>query len=277
MALYKLTLVFEYEGYGWTESYVINLAGTPLPGVVFANLAVPLINARIPLLAQDCFLTFARLSTINVPFQVYTVFQNLQGQYGADTAFPNTALKIRFTQQAAGPEKTLFMRGIPFSIINAGNYTPTAQWQKSFGAYGTILAGTNNNVWGWYGVQSKVSSTLVSYTQNVVPPAQFQVNIESTTAVFTVPQVGTKRIVRLAGVNGKSELNGTQVVTVTSPTSCLTKDRFGVIPYSFGGTISNPTYGFSAFLNFGAEQIVSRKAGRALFLERGRQPNRART
>jgi hypothetical protein len=64
---------------------------------------------------------------------------------------------------------------------------------------------------------------------------------------------------------------------VQSATTILTKDQIAVAPFLIPGKIEYPLFGFIAMLTGTIERPITRKAGRELFLERGRAPRRART
>jgi hypothetical protein len=273
MAIYKVTLVFSSQGYGWTEGYFIQSSATQ-PSVVFAQNAQQLVALRLAMLGQGAFLNYVRVSTVLTPFFVSTnEIQNAEGLYNVSAAFPNTALLIRFSGLQAGPQKNLFLRGVPYTIIGPdGQFKSNATWLRAYNAWKGYISGPNNSLWGWYGVQNNVKSNLTTYVQD---PDSFLVSVTVRDPIFTAP-IGTKQNVRFTGVNGKSELNGTWPVTVVSTTTVKTVKPFGVVPYVHGGyaTVFAHTFTFNASTQ--EQRIMTRKAGRQLFLEHGRQAARIR-
>jgi hypothetical protein len=230
------------------------------------------------MLGNTAQLQYLTISTLNVPFAAQTFpLPNLTNPNNVSSAFPNVSLLQRCYQTVAGPAKSIFLRGFPYTIISGGQYKPTDQWNQQYQPFVSFLTNTQNGQWGWYGVQSKATSLISGYIQNTQPPGQFQVLVTSVNPVFLGLAVGSKQKVRFTAINGKSELNGEQVVYVQSPTTVLTKDQFGVIPWSHGGSVSVQTLGFNTFLSIKPIRIMTRKAGKQLFLEVGRRSVRPRT
>jgi hypothetical protein len=294
MPAYKVTMVFGMSGQGWTESYTYNTPATLPLLQVYNNFAVPLINARIAILTSAATITYCRISTQFVRWSAQIFDVSLTGTYGSNAAIgaalvqgviPNLALLVRCYPVAPGPGKSVFLRGLPYTVCTPNGYNPNGFWKKMIQAFFAVLTGGGQGTgWGWIGVTelSQIRCPVLTYAQIPQAPNQFQVNITFSVnaagqSIFAGQPVGTKGYVRLSGINGKSELNGTQVVIVTGDLTCMTKDQFGVVPYNHGGTGLSNTYSFTPIGSCSDERLVSRKAGRTLFLERGRQPNRART
>jgi hypothetical protein len=274
---YKFTYYFASQGYGWTESYEKSQPAASSLWDLWTGYGITLGNLRLNMLGNTSVMTYCRVSQVGTRFaaQVFKIFKT--GLYGAASAFPNMALLMRCWQTAPGPGKSIFLRGIPYTIITAGEYTPTAQWSQAGNMWINYLTNSQNGYWGWIGAQTSVSSLLTGYAQNVNPPLQWQVVVSTKDPIFQGLAQNTKVLVRFSGINGKSELNGSQVCYVQGPSSVLTKDQFGVTPYVWGGRCELPTFGFNTFNVIQAERLMTRKAGAIAFLERGRARVRAKT
>jgi hypothetical protein len=277
MPVYKATLIFTAEGYGWTESYYLSNGQGGTLQTVYQQFIQPIVGLRLAMLATDVQLAYVRLGIVGTPFAVQLFTIGVQGQYPTTAVMSNLALLIRFSPTTPGAGKSLFLRGIPNTIVTAGNYTPTAQFTSAYTQWKQALTNPFGPVFGWMGVLSKLTSQITTYTQATQVPNIYQVTVLIANPIIPVGVVGTKGLMRFTGINGKSELNGKQVGYFTSTTSFLTKDQFGVIPYSHGGTATYEFYGFIQAGNTTAERIMTRKAGRELFLERGRAAVRVRT
>lgn len=273
MALWKVTMIFSDQGYGWSESYYLNLSSPQTPQSVYALYGQPLSNVRLPITGNSTALDFVRVSQVNVPFAAIAFRDGRMGTYNVASLFPNVALLVRAQQVAVGPQKNIFMRGLPYTIVKAGEYAPPDVFNGPLKAFFNYLAPPQGLLWGWLGVTSKVSSPVTGYTVTL----GFQVVVTTLNPIFPVTTPPARISVRFTGINGKSELNGQQVVTCTNATTCQTVDQFGVIPYTHGGKVTVQTKSFVPFNSFVDERINTRKAGRIAFLERGRAAVRAKT
>jgi hypothetical protein len=283
MPNYKVTLVMGWGEYGWTESWYLNSPTTLTPLTIFNQFASQLGAYRQALLCTGADIEYVRIATVGVPFAVQTFPFNsfANNNFGSPGVSPFVALLLRCTPAAVGPNKNVFFRGIPDNQLGSQSYLPTVAFTKALNQFiNYLLTAQNNSVWGWWGVQSKTSAPVTNYV-----PAQTGYQQLITTGpvpttglpLFQGVNPGTKVRVRYSGINGKSELNGTQVVIVQTPNTALTKEAFGVVPFNKQGNCEFPTYGFSTLSAINAERITERKPGRPLFASRGRQANRAKT
>jgi hypothetical protein len=281
MASLKIVLAFTNLDQGWTETYYVN---NPVPGNLqsqFNAYAVPLVNLRLPLLSNNCKLTFVRISLVGIPFAVQTFELQDPGTYIANAAVPNVAILLRFYPTVAGPAKALYLHGFPATCLDNGAYRSTFQFATALQALSNFLtAGSQGATWGWIGVNqsTKRKAPMLGYLAGL----GFQIVLTFSplvdgTEIFAGLPFGLRTRVRLSGVNGKSELNGVQTVLISGANTCQTAFQFGVLPYTHGGFgVYEPT----TFINVGnviAEKAVTRKTGRPLFLARGRVPARSKT
>jgi hypothetical protein len=276
MAIFKVTLVFKYDGVGWTESYALNLNQPTTPQSVYALYALAVANARINLLGGGAFLDYIRISTIGTPFSVFTQKDGRQGGYGVASLPADNGVLIRCYPQNPGPVKSLFLRGIPGSIVTGDQYTPPANWTRALQNFFGVLVPPTVSLWGWYGVNeaSKLQSPVTGYT---VIAGSNRVQVTTALPIFPAGLVNKKTTVTFTAINGKSELNGKQVVLVNSTTEVTTKDAFGVIAYQGGGTATFQTNQFIPFFSLVDEKLTNRKAGKQLFLPPGRARAKVRT
>jgi hypothetical protein len=282
LRMFKITLVFAQGGYGWTESYVIQVSGLTV-AQVFAAYATPIILRRLPMTGQDTTITYCRVSKIGSTFVAQAFYVNQVGTYAVASADQNIALLMKWAPGTTNPEKNMYFRGVPYTILGPGgtllNPLPAA-FRTAFNAWSSFLMGTPGAAMGWQGnVNHLVPFPLNDYSQTV-GTNQIVLNFkpDSTgTGIFNNIAANTKVNLRLSGINGKSQLNGVHPVVVNGTSACTTVKPFGVIPYSYGGTGALITLGFIQLNNIQMERIMTRKAGRELFLEHGRSPVRART
>lgn len=288
MAVFKITMVFSYDGYGWTESYLLQTPGTPTPFNVWVGQGLNLASNRGGLLVPAASMDYVRISMVGTRFasQVFPGIgagtwcagSNIRG-CTADGLPPNVALLMNWEPFVPGPEKHTFLRGLPSDINVNGKYVPTPVWNKASTIWQNTLYGTGlpaGYAWGWWGVTSSTSAQVTGYLQNPTGT----VTITASQNLWAGVPLGTKVLLRVSGVNYKSTLNGTNVYYTAGQNSCTTKDQIAVSPFVSPGKVEYPLFGFlQGAFTAGAiqfERLQSRKCGRQLFLEHGRAPIRVR-
>lgn len=276
MPIYKFTLFFQEVDYGWTESYYLNTPSPTLPSQLYATYGVPLFNARIAILGLNATLNFVRISTYGTPYATSTTATGLAGTYPVNAAFPNVGVLLRCNSTTVGPAKNIFLRGIPYTILVGGVYTPNAVWNTRFTAYSLFLRSSiQNGGWGWVG--SQIAAALTAPLTGYTLTEGSTVAITTTSVIgqpgvfpFQALPINSKKRLRFSGVNGKSKLNGSWVFTITGNNAATSVDQFALLPYTHGGFVRVDTFAFNQFSTVNAERAVSRKAGRVAFLEVGK-------
>ena len=286
MPVYKVTMIFNQDGYGWTESYALNFPAGIGVKQVLGLYAVPLCNWRRQILVQAATLEYVRVGTFGTRFAVQTQRVNLIGNYKGSASnpalvnglHPNWCLLLRNYQAVPGAGKSTFLRGLPDEINVNGIYTPTAAWIAALANYTSSLTGAQQAQWGWWGALTNANAPLTTYTQTQQETVLLTCgnNPVTNAALFLAIPVGTKLLLRVSGVNGKSAINGTNVYFVRSANTAETKDQIAVAPYIYGGNVELPAFGFASISTVADERLQSRKCGRQLFLEHGRAPVRKR-
>lgn len=286
MALYKCTMIFDYDGYGWSESYVMSDPASQGLNIAY-KLFTKIAQNRISLLVQKARLSYIRIGTIGTRFATQTSYFNNTGQWGLAPYLdqtgglglhPNDSLLLRWTPTIAGPEKSTFIRGIPQVINQNGVYVPTPNWSKALSRYFTGFNSLAGVAMGWVGVLSNTRAPLMTYAQNLDETVLITVKPIPATgaAMFAGLAIGSKIVLRVSGVNYKSVLNGTNNYLVVSPTQASTVDKIAVQPYQFGGSVEFPTFGFTGIAAGEDERLMTRKCGREYFLEHGKSSRRTR-
>lgn len=278
---YKVTFIFSLNGQGWTESYYLQTPNTITPQQVYDNYASILASFRQSMLATNAFMDYVRVSTVGVPFSAQSFKYAGQGLYSQISTESFVALLVRCVPVQPGPQKNIFIRGMGVNNFTGTVYQPSAEFIKAFSAFkGYIQSNPQGAGWGFLGTNesTKLKALVTGYTVGVgnlvtVSMAPLSTNVQ----IFAGIPLNTKINVRFTGINQKSELNGTQVVTVTTDHSCTTVKPFGVIPFAGGGTCTYQLKQFNGFLQMNDTKVTERKTGKELFLLRGRQSNRVRT
>lgn len=197
---------------------------------------------------------------------------------------------VRFWDQERERFRDMFLAGCPRGINDSDdNYTPTNQWNSAFNNWRsklyTFSPGLLRNVRG-----GKVN--VIGYTVSDTGAVTVQIDAD-----LPNKKIGEPFAVRLAGINGKSELNGQWTAynyrDATAPLAGYQfdlKGKFGLIPFETVGTASAYTYPFvpvragvvgndGNVLQDGIEVfgIEKRQRGKAYAAGRGRASARVRT
>lgn len=262
----KVVLFFRSaSGYGWTETlYYIGS-----PSNVLTTLA-PLASRRKDILAQDCALDHARISTA---FARDPYYENLNpaGGFNGNAPVESTAdfeaLLINLDSQAGGYGR-IFLRGVPDLMVTGDNFTPTTDYLAKLNIWMTMLE--SPTVWA---VQSsltpgpKVRYPITLLTPNSPRGYTFQ------SSALTVIQGQVLRVhnATITGYNGEK----TVVMTELIP---------GATKYTVGGAkpaVENPlgdnvyvtlvNYNYLGITRVRPERITRRSAGRPFGQRRGRQ------
>jgi hypothetical protein len=272
---FKVTLVFEAGSRGWTESYIFSSAGdshAPVEGP-----ATRLANARIELCGQGARIKAIRISKEGIgPDSLlrYTDIKptvvkvpDAQGNvlsFGP-RAQPNVALLVRCSDVTEAKRKYIYLRGIPDLIeVNGGMIEDNKIYAALFDKFRKQLI---NESWGWSGVATKYGpADLLNYesTVNGVITFTLQANL------FQNADFGKRVMARFRGVNGKSQLNGPQLVKVTDAQSGKLVYPLSLLAYKNGGQVSYSTLDFQKIEIVDPHKVVTRKAGAPLLESRGR-------
>lgn len=279
MSVFKCTIFFQMNSYGWSESYAQNRQDT---SYVFAMSGLKILcSLRSGILGSQASIIGQRVSDYGIKGDGQPDDQLFGGTFndGADTPF--TSVLGFFLNGTRTSRKTTYFRGVPDGVvINGGRYAPGnvpgfAQNMANLLAF--LSTPQTDRTWGWVGRPSPkpLPVTLANYT---IDPTTSKVTLLFTGNIFNGVPVGTRVSVFLSGINApaKCSLNGTQVVTVVAANSAFVTRPIAVFPYVTGG---QGTYAGSVFQAIAVARdlrVTERKAGKAFFVERGRRAVRPR-
>lgn len=279
--LYRGTFIMNGRGQGWSESYVFPLDGVNV-GIFASTVMQPLAVARARLLASEYTLQAFRTTKIrladgtpvtrNSDLNIVNLGINA-GISGWEGCQPNECVIVNGVSADGSREKKVFMRGIPDIVITNGGTLNNAE---PIGWFSRLASFTNQLVArqaGW--LQDVAQGNKFNVTNYTVTDG-FQVQVTFSGNIFN-GLIPTNRVpVRLARINGKSELNGIQMMIVDSNTQGTTVDAFSLFPYQFGGTgvrMTDPKPFISA-VAWGAELARTHQTGKVSISTRGRAPAR---
>lgn len=275
-AYVKATWIFEQGNRGWTESLLYPQNSDDIS--LALNAAILLGQKRAKLLGSAGKIKAIRVSLeknlagVMIAGDALLNYVNIQGYASELSDAPDTCLLVTFRTLNGTKRKQMFMRGIWDQVVSfGGQYLPTyGNWQSFFNSW---MAQLITSGWGWWGNDVVSSARLTSYSPNT-PTMLVQITAD---ADIFLPPFNIKGKVRITGVNGKSVLNGTQIIESRDATHCDLVKPLAVGPFVSPGKIA--VYGpvFRATSDVQASRIIERKAGSPLLESRGRQRARART
>jgi hypothetical protein len=281
--LYRIQFIMTGQGQGWSESYVIPLDNATV-ATVGTQVANPLALSRGALLAREYKLQAYRVSKIRLAIGT-VVKRNSDltvvnyGPGGTTVAWrgcqPNECVIGNGVSADGGREKKVFHRGIPDQVIEDGgllNAAETIGWFSKLASFQSLLLQAQA---GWL---QDVALGNVFNISGYVLDAGFVATITFTGAIFNGVAVGTRVPIRVTGVNGKSAINGLQMVVVLTDTTCETVETPALYPYAFGGSgqrMTDPKPFISAAA-WGAELARTHQTGKVSVSTRGRAPARPR-
>lgn len=266
----KCTIPFEQGAYGWTETYFLANPSTTLAAEMTQLQALAV--KRIALSGKDTYIRYLKVSNENtlrdvIAFQYgYPGGGALQGNTSTDSEPPDTALLCDRKSSTNVQTAPLYLRGVWDRLcINGGQFIfGDPAWVAAFNSFKFQLT---TNAWGMVCKDPTAPARVqvASVTQTLTGTIAYTLKAN----LFTDP-AGTKIRIFASGIQGAVSANGAQIVTVTSPTACETVKRIPTFLYTTGGYVTWSPQAFTLIANLYQLRLVERKAGRPLYLSRGR-------
>lgn len=288
----KNTLIFEDSSYGWTESFFSTAVSGDL---INAGDRLDLIaQKRAKLLGSDGRLKGWRVSIEfdngTPPRPVLGDSRAVEVNYAGSQppagttdpqtidayacAKPGVGILLKWRSTDGTLRKLQFMRGIPdgLEILSGKPYLTQGTWLSDFVAWRTAMLGGGSFPNGW---MANLRRDTVAVTDYVVDAGSNQIVMTITPNLFP-PPFNVRQRVRVSGVNGKSTLNGSQLIDVLSTTQIRTVKPLAVFPFTAAGRVTAFQPAFIQVFGIDTVRIVYRKPGRPLLVSRGRAPVRPR-
>lgn len=282
MTIWRGSLLFHQQGYGWAESWDWDdqIPANKDPSLASAQFG-QLIGPRMALAGSNTYLNGIRVSAAQVYRDAALVNFAGTGNVGTQGALgqsapPATALIVKHNPSTFGyPSSYRPYRGLPVSMVtNGGIFTPSAGWSSSFNAWKAMVKNLNM---GWLGmtqqlrglVQSVVPTPNASTAtitlrapMNTIPPA----------APPVLPPFNQKIVVAFSGISGASQANGRHIVTTPDGIVFTTVGKLAVSAYVAGGSALYSVKTFTKDAGTSqAVRIAERKPGRPFYLSPGRR------
>lgn len=260
MSIMKSTFIFEQGDRGWTESFIKENNSDDIS--VVQNAAILVAQKRALLLGAEGSIKAVRTSLeLNAMGQPITGdallnYVSIDGVQTQESDAPDTTLEVMCRTLNGAKRKVVFMRGIWDAVVTAGgDYDPTvANWQANFNSWAAALIGGS---WGWWGSDVQATVQVLDYQQNA-PTMQVIITVPVGTFVAPFP---TRFHVRISGVNGKSVLNGSQIVETIDGSHCKLVKPLAVGPFVSTGKLVVYSQNRRQISTVEAIRIIERKAG----------------
>lgn len=285
MALFRVKFAFAGKKQGWSEIWVFPTANDLITGQTLnSTVILPIAQARSQMLGREYVLDAYAISKIrlndgtpqrgNVKLWSPDLAPSMQSASNAG-AQPRECLIVQVESADGQRKKNVFMRGIPDDIaIDGGevNLAGAGGWGSRFNSWSNLMIQAGA---GWLqNIPVGEPANVTGYVVN----ANNTITIAFDAPLFNLLVAGTRRIIRVSGINGKSVLSGEIEVAVVDEDHATTKQSFAVFPYQYGGRarIYQQPKPFISGVFFNPALIRTRDTGRPSYATRGRQPARAR-
>jgi len=266
----KCTILFQQGTYGWSENHFLS---PPTSTLQFEMSKLrTLAQKRIACCGKQTYIEYLKCSNELNKRDVLVAYLGgenagaFQGRSTVDSENASTAILIKRNADLLSKNAPLYMRGIWDDVIYEGGQVrrDSPEWTAAYNSWkAELLTG-----WGFVAKDpaTPARAPVVSVNSNV----NGFVLIASAAPVFDGSQVGKNTRVFISGVQGASSINGTQIVTVLSVTTCSTVKRIPIFAYIGGGFITNFLPKWFANNSILQTRVVERKAGRPSYQSRGR-------
>ena len=276
LALAKVTLSFTQGVYGWTESYFLSNPSSDLSAELTKGQT--LASKRLLCSGEQTSIPYVKVSREDVKRDVKVIGLINKGPTGKISDAPDTAVLLRRFSTTPVANAPVFMRGVwDEVIINGGNIDyGNAVWIANVNSFGAYLASAG------FGFVAKDPDTsdfapVGSITQNsngtvhIICPSN---SGSHGTDIFQPFPVNTKIKCFVSGVKGAASVNGSNIFIVRAVNAVDSEKQIPMFPYTTGGTISYTQPKFYPDVSIQKNRVVERKAGRPLYVSRGRSRGR---
>lgn len=267
MATAKVTWYFHQGGLGWTVSLWRTIGGGGLGPVLNTGLFTA--DIMLQMCGAQTQMNGIRVSDESVKGDslVQIIAKAGNGLRGSDVA--KVALGMKMINVGQQRKKHIFFRGVWDDAIVGGIFDPdNAAWVQRFNTFKNHVV---NSGYGWMGVFNNRVANVINYA---VQPAGNTILLTFDGNVFDVPDLNKRFSVRLSGINGKSILNGQQVVICKGQNSAETVKAFGAGPFRTPGKVNRPIKDFIPCADLVVTKAGERKTGTPFLVTPGRAKNR---
>jgi hypothetical protein len=277
MPRYKVTYIFDMPKHGFTESWWVDHSDTNLDAV--RDTARFVAEKRALLMGDGCTMQACRIANADAAGRVGKTYSMIFTGDADNGSMPsNVAINCIFGTTDNQFQKIVQVRGGWDQWEGVGgNLIVNNDLLTRFGAWKAMLI---SKQFGFRSIVSRARFGVTGYT--VTANGNVTVNVvhaeaPGTNLLTAVGPVGTIKTARFSKVNGKSRLNGTQVIVVTSPTTVELVKPLALTAYVSPGAMEVPSYTVRPVANGDIQRLGSRQAGAPLLASRGRAPARPRT
>lgn len=268
---FALTFIFDIPGHGFTETHYKTFASDNLDAA--RDIAVILGQKRQAMSGEQCTLQAVRIANASEPGRVGKTYPlGFLGVTGKGSAASNVALNVTTSTFNNDHSSITQFRGfwdeleVTGGAIDFGN----AAFLAAFNAWQAYYV---QQQFGWRGVFANTTRNVTAYT---VDPVTQIVEVTFDGGALPFGPQGTRKIARFSKINGKSKLNGTQVVVVSGNNTVQLVKPLALGPFLTTGTITVSSYTLRVATTAIMSRIGKRQAGAPLLRSRGRRPAQPR-
>lgn len=271
MPRYQITYIFDMPGHGFTESWWVDRDETNLDQI--RDIARTVAEARMRLAGDDCTLQAIRISNGSEAGRVGKTYYNpIEGQSGKGSMASNVAMNAQFGTINNDYQKLVQLRGGWDEWEGEGGALLKSDEQliARFTSYVSALRGAG---FGWRSIVSRLEFPITNY----VVSAEQVVTLTLDGSTSGIGATNTRRVARVSKLNGKSVLNGAQVIRVSGPNTVDLVKPTAAGDFKSPGVLVVPSYTVRQIANGELQRLGTRQAGAPLLRSRGRASARPRT
>jgi hypothetical protein len=265
----KCVLIFQGSGYGWTEAYWKEFSSENFDAA--RDIVVVLAQRRAALCGSNTIIEAIRISNgEDIGRKGKTYYGGWTGDPNFPPASASDAVNVELRTVNNTEGKLVQMRGLrdEFLIgpaVNRGDPT----FVTLFNSYAEYIVSQG---FGWRGVFAEQSFRITGYTVSATGQVTF---VTPDSEAYQYP-LGKKRKVRIRQLNGKSKLNGAQIVRRKSATLWELAKPTAAVAFVSEGEMILQTYAFRKASNVSVQRVGRRPAGSPLLRSVGRERERVR-
>ena len=271
MARYQITFIFDMPAHGFTESWWLESDLTNLDQI--RDLAVPVAKARMGLAGDDCTMQAIRISNGIEDGRVgKTYYLAREGEQGKGCMASNVAMNAQFGTQQNDFQKLVQLRG-GWDEWEAEGGSLLKSDSNLMSRFNTYLSSLIQSGFGWRSIVSRQTFPITGY--EVSADSIVTLQLDGNTSGIGSP--GTRKAARISKLNGKSVLNGQQVIRVASSTTVVLEKPTAAGAFTAPGELVVPSYTIRQVRNGELQRLGQRQAGAPLLRSAGRRSARPRT
>jgi len=252
---------------GWSESVWTNLS----PSQAITQLIPGLLTRRAALLPAQASIIGYRVAQVQLQGNrilagaSQSTNTTYPGSVQRDTDVPQMALQLRGVVNGVPNRNNFWLRGIPDSMVQGGEYQPSRAYATSMGNYQGFIAGSG--LMGFIGRDLTAPSSKVISIDNTG-------KLTTDSAIAGVATGGFVRFRRVVDQN-RRPVTGSYYVILYTPPNVYTLQGMTQVVTRPSGTVRQDVLNFFLYSGVAFNRIGVKKVGRPLEGYRGRRSRKS--